>query len=143
MSATLPTNEQALQFCIMLQAGLPAEHAILYFVESNDPGEIALILSRWLRSKAVTTAQRTLLGKTWQEMTTDEMCDTALDQSYRSMAYLLFTTNYTSANQGEKGKIDTARAALEQRKAGTAGKVDPIWAFIEDFKKEKARKAIQ
>lgn len=129
-----------MQFCIMLQAGLPAEHAILYFAQTEDPGEIALMLAKWLRSRAVQEAQRSLLGKSWQDMSTEEMCDLALEQSYRSMAYLLFTTNYVTANQGEKGKIDTARVALEARKAGTAGKVDPLYQFIEDYKKEKAKK---
>jgi hypothetical protein len=126
----------------MLQAGLPAEHAILYFAQTEDPGEIALLLSKWLRSRNVQEAQRSLLGKSWQDMSTEEMCNLALEQSYRSMAYLLFTTNYVTANQGEKGKIDTARVALEARKAGTAGKVDPLYQFIEDYKKEKARKQL-
>lgn len=141
MAVSGPSKEQALQFAILLQAGLPAEHAILYFAESDDPGEIALLLSKWTRSRTVAEAQRSLLGKNWQEMTTEEMCDVALDQSYRSMAYLLWTTNYVTANQGEKAKIDTARTALEAKKAGTAGKIDPLFAFIEEFKREKARKA--
>jgi hypothetical protein len=138
-----PTEEQALQFCIMLRAGLPAEHAILYFCDSDDAQVIALTLSKWLRSKAVSKAQTKLLGKNWEDLSIDEMCDAALDQQYRSMAYLMFSTNYVTANQGEKSKLDSARTALEARKAGTAGKVDPIWAFIEDFKREKARKSIQ
>jgi hypothetical protein len=135
-----PSKDQAIQFAVLLQAGLPAEHAILYFAETDDPGEVALILGKWLRSRALAEAQRTLLGKSWQDMTTEEMCDVALEQSYRSMAYLLFTTNYVTANAGEKGKIDTARAAIEAKKAGTAGKIDPLWQFIEDFKRDRAKK---
>lgn len=141
MSASGPTKEEALQFVILLKAGVPAEHAIHYFAQSDDPGEVAVMLSKWLRSRAITEAQRSLLGKDWQELSTEEMCDVALDQSYRSMAYLLFTTNYVTANQGQKAKIDTARSALEAKKAGTAGKIDPLFAFIEEFKREKARKA--
>jgi hypothetical protein len=139
----LPTEEQALQFVIMLQAGLPAEHAILYFLDTDDTATIALTLRKWQRSHAVSKAQRKLLGKSWQEMSLDEKCEAALDQAYAGQAYFLFSTNYTSANQAEKAKLDTARQSLEQRKAGTAGKVDPIWAFIDDYKKEKARKAVQ
>lgn len=142
MALSGPSDEQALQFCIMLSAGLPAEHAILYFVESDDPGLISLTLAKWMRSRSVAKAQESLLGKKWQDMTLDEKCDTALNQQYASMAYLCYATNYVTAGAAEKGKLDTARAALEARKAGTAGKVDPIWAFIEDFKQKEKRKSL-
>ena len=126
----------------MLQAGLPAEHAILYFVESDDAGLVALTLSKWLRSRSVAKAQESLLGKKWQDMTLDEKCNVALDQQYASMAYLCFSTNYVTAGAAEKGKLDTARTALEARKAGTSGKVDPIWAFIDEYKQKEKRKAL-
>jgi hypothetical protein len=142
VSIANPTEEQALQFCIMLQAGLPAEHAILYFVESDDRGLIELTLSKWTRSRAVAKAQERLLGKKWQDMSLDEKCNLALDQQYASMAYLCYSTNYVTAGAAEKGKLDTARTALEARKAGTSGKVDPIWQFIEDFKQKEKRKAL-
>jgi hypothetical protein len=127
----------------MLKSGVPAEHAILYFTASTDPAEIALILQKWLKSKPFQKAQKTLDGKDWTEMSTEEMCDRALEQTYRGMAYLLYTTHYVSANPNEKSKIDTARTALEARKAGTAGKVDPIWQFIEDYKKDKLKGKVQ
>lgn len=130
-----------MEFCILLQAGLPAEHAILYFTNLEDPREVGQLLGRWQKSAAVSRAQRLLLGKRWQDLSLEEKCNAALDQTYAGMAYLLFSTSYVTANQSEKGKLDTARAALEARKAGTAGKVDPLWQFIEDFKRERARKA--
>jgi hypothetical protein len=129
-----PTREQAFQFALMLHHGLPAEQAILYFVETEDPRELALMVSKWTGSKYVGEAQKQLLGKDWTEMSLDEAIDVALNQHYRSLAFLLFSTNYLSANQGEKAKLDSARTALEAKKAGTAGKVDALSSFYDDVK---------
>lgn len=129
-----PSDEQALQFAIMLQAGLPAEQAILYFTESDDPATVHLMLQKWTRSRAVQSAQKTLLGKSWQEMSLDEKIDTALNQHYAALAFLLFSTNYVNANQGEKAKLDSARGALEAKKAGVAGKGDALSMFFDDVK---------
>jgi hypothetical protein len=136
----LPSDEQAIEFCVLLKAGVPAEHAILYFVATEDPQELNQTLAKWLRSRAVSKAQQTLLGKRWQDMSLEEQCNAALEQTYASLAYMLFSTNYTTANAGEKSKLDSARTALEARKAGTAGKIDPLWQFIEDFKRDRVRK---
>ena len=140
MAISGPSKEQAVQFAVLLHSGIPAEHAILYFAETDDPGEVALMLGKWTRSRSVQEAQRSLLGKSWQDLSMEEMCDVALDQSYRSMAYLLWTTNYVTASSGDKAKLDSARQALEAKKAGTAGKVDPLFQFIEDFKRDRAKK---
>lgn len=139
----LPSDEQAMEFCILLHAGLPAEHAILYFADTDDPQTLGLMLAKWQRSAKVSKAQRVLLGKDWREMSLEEKCDTALDQTYAGMAYMLFSTHYMTANPTEKAKLDSARQSLESRKAGTAGKMDPLFQFIEDFKRDKARKASQ
>lgn len=134
---TLPTDEQAQQFAIMLKAGLPASQAILYFINSDDPLEINQTLSKWVRSRAVARAQTTLMGKTWQEMTLEEQIDTSLKQHYASLAFLLFSTNYLEANASDKQKLDSARVALEQKQAGTAGKLDPLSQFYADISSGK------
>jgi hypothetical protein len=139
----LPSDEQAFQFALMLHHGLPPESAILYFVETEDPKELALLLSKWTTSRKVATAQRQLLGKDWTQMSLDEAIDTALNQHYRSLAFLLWSVNYTSANQGEKAKLDSARTALEAKKAGTAGKVDALSSFYEDVKTGRIKLAPQ
>lgn len=131
---TGPSDDQALQFAIMLGAGLPAEQAILYFTESDDPATVHLMLQKWTRARNVQTAQKTLLGKSWQEMSLDEKIDTALNQHYAALAFLLFSTNYVSASSTEKGKLDSARTALEAKKAGVAGKGDALSMFFDDVK---------
>lgn len=133
----MPSKEQALQFAIMLQAGLPASDAIRFFVESEDPRELAEVMGRWLRSKALADAQVTLLGKSWQEMTLDEQVKTSLDYSHAGMAYFLFSRNYSEMGQSDQAKYNAARAALEARQAGTLGKSDPLSRFLEEFSTKK------
>jgi hypothetical protein len=135
----MPTEDQAFQFAVMLQAGLPASQAILYFVQSEDPGEIAHTLAKWLKSRAVRTAQTKLTGRAWQEMTLDERCRAALDQHYSGMAWLLFSQHYSEASSLDKGKLDSARMALEAKLAGTAGKQDALSQFFSDINTGKLK----
>lgn len=139
---TAPTDEQALQFCIMLQAGLPVQQAILYFIDGDiDASDLALMIRRWQRSKAVSKAQARLMGKTWQDMTLDERCRYALDQHYSALAYLLFSTHYADVGSTDKAKLDSARSALEAKLAGTAGKGDALSQFMDDFRTGKVKLA--
>jgi hypothetical protein len=133
-SSSLPTDEQATQFVIMLRAGLPAEHAIQYFVQSEDMRELSVIMSKWMKSRKVAQAQRLLDGKSWQEMTLDEQMRTALDQHYAAQAYMLRTVHYLTADSGEKAKLDSARNAIEAKLAGTSGKLTAMDQFFQDIK---------
>lgn len=134
-----PDKDSALQFAIMLQAGLPASEAIRYFTDSQDPKELALMLDKWLHSKSVAAAQVVLLSKPWQEMTLDEQCKTALDYAYAGMAYFLFSRNYSEMGTTDQAKYNAARQALESKLAGMAGKGDPLSQFLADFvAKQKA-----
>lgn len=123
--------ENALQFAIMLQAGLPAGEAILYFTDSDDPLEIQAQLRRWMNSAAVRKATATLMKKPWQQMSLDERCRYALDQHYSQMAYLLHSNHYGAAESTLKAKLDTARQAIEAKLAGMAGKTDALSQFLE------------
>lgn len=116
----------------MLQAGLPASEAILYFIDTQDPSELAMVLRNWTRSSAVKRAMARLIKKPWQEMTLGERMETALEQHYNSLAYLLFSTNYSEAGSTEKQKLDTARSAIEAKLAGTAGKMSEMDRFLAD-----------
>jgi hypothetical protein len=129
----MPTEDQALQFAVMLQAGLPASQAILYFTNSEDSGEIALQLSKWVKSAAVRRAQQKLMGREWSAMTLNERCQTALDQHYSGLAFLLFSSHYAEADMAVKAKLDAARQALESKLAGTAGKQDALSQFLNDI----------
>ena len=129
----LPTQDEAVQYAIMINAGLPAEDAIRYFTDSEDPAEVATLLRKWQRSAAVRRAMHQLMGKTWQEMTLDERITYALNQHYSNLAYLLFSQNYLTANPTEKSKMDAARVALEAKAAGLAGKGDALTRFFDDL----------
>jgi hypothetical protein len=137
----LPSQDQAFQFATMLRAGLPAEQAILYFLSDSDPVIITATLSKWQRSRAVGQAVKALEGKEWTEMSLDEMLNASLAQHYRTLAFLLYSTNYITANQGEKSKLDSARQAIEAKIAGTAGKVDALSAFYDDLRTGKIKLA--
>lgn len=134
-----PTDDQALQFAIMLQAGLPAAQAIQYFAVSDDPLEVGQMLKKWMASRAVRTAQTRLMGASWQEMSLEARIDAALNQHYAGMAWLLFSQHYADANSADKGKLDSARQALEARKAGTAGKGDALSRFFDDLNTGKLK----
>jgi hypothetical protein len=128
-----PDDSAAMQFCIMLQAGLPASEAITYFTDERDPGVLASMLKSWTRARSVRRAQTTLLGKSWQEMTLDERIKVALDQHYSSLAYLLQSSSYIEATPADKSKLDSARQALEAKLAGVAGKTDALSQFYADL----------
>jgi hypothetical protein len=134
-----PSEEQAMQFAIMLQAGLPASEAIIYFADTQDPAELAMVLKVWTQSTAVKRAMAKLMRKPWQELTLVERMETALDQHYNSLAYLLFSVNYIEATATDKQKLDTARQALEQKLAGTAGKASPLDQFFADLNAGKLK----
>jgi hypothetical protein len=134
---SLPTDEQAMQFAIMVQAGLPPSEAICYFADTNEPAEVNALLVSWQKSRAVRRATAILLKKPWQDMTLDERIRLALDHTYSQMAYLLFSKHYGEVGQADKSKLDTARQALEAKLAGTAGKGDALSQFFADIKEGK------
>ncbi len=133
----LPDKDQALQFAIMLQAGLPAAEAIRYFTDDTDASLLAQMTAKWSNCAVVRKATAQLMGKSWTEMSLDERIKYALEQHYSALAYLLFSTNYLNANAGEKAKIDTARVALEAKQAGMAGKGDALSRFFDDLNSGK------
>lgn len=132
-------EDTALQFAILLHAGLPASEAILYFTESEDPAEVAAQLGRWLRSKTVRLASASLMQKSWQKMSLDERCRYALDQHYSQLAYLLHSQHYGEVEPATKSKLDTARTAIEAKLAGMAGKSDSLSQFLDALKSGQRR----
>jgi hypothetical protein len=130
----LPTEEQAVQFAVMVHAGLPPSEAILYFLSTEDPKVLAEATRKWQRSRPVARALQTLMSKPWTGMSLEERCRYALDQHYSQLAYLLYSTHYAEAAAGDKAKLDTARTALEAKLAGTAGKGDAMSQFWDDLR---------
>lgn len=138
----MPTKEQALQFAIMLQAGLPASEAVLYFTDSDDPRELNEMLGLWLRSRVVKSAITELQGKSWADMSLDERIKRALDHHYNTLAYFLHSNHYAEVGEKDKAKLDTARNALEAKMAGTAGKGDALSRFFDDINSGKLKLSI-
>lgn len=139
----LPDESAALQFAVMLQAGLPAAEAILYFTDETDPGVLRDLTSKWMRSRAVKKAMATLMSRPWQDMTLDERCRYALDHHYSQLAYILFSSHYGEVGQVDKAKLDTARQAIEAKLAGLAGKTDALSQFFADLNSGKLKDKIQ
>lgn len=136
-----PTEDLARQFVIMLRAGLPAEQAILYFIDVDDPLVIAKTLKLWLGHRFVGKAQRELEGAAWQDKSLEEMIESGLRQQYACLAYLCYSVNYITASPAEKTKLDDARRALEAKVAGTAGKGDALSEFLADIRSGKVKMA--
>ena len=135
-----PTTDQAMQFCIMINAGLPAMEAIVYFATPEDDSEaLAYKLRDWQRSPVTKRAMATLMRKSWTEMSLDERITHALDLHYSGLAYFLFSHNYADLGGPDKAKADTARQALEARMAGTAGKTDALSQFFNDINTGKVK----
>jgi hypothetical protein len=135
-----PDKDSAIQFALMLKAGLPPNDAILYFADGSEaPSELAGACQEWMKSAHVKRATLTLMGKPWQEMNLDEQCAHALNNAYAGMAYFLYSTNYSSLGTTDKSKHDTARQALEARAAGTAGKGDALSMFMDDLRSGRVK----
>jgi hypothetical protein len=137
----MPTEDQAMQFAIILSAGLPPSEAIRYFTLSDDPGEIIQTMHKWLKSALVRKAQNKLLGKQWQDLSLDERIKLSLDRHYSGMAWLLFSQHYAEADGSMKGKLDQARIALEAKQAGTSGKMDALSQFFDDINRGRVKLA--
>jgi hypothetical protein len=138
---SMPNEEQALQFAIILSAGLPPSEAIRYFAISEDPAEIMQQLRKWMSSKAVRQAQNKLLGKQWQDLPLEERIKLSLDRHYSGMAWILFSQHYAEADSSMKGKLDAARQALEAKMAGTSGKMDALSQFFDDINRGRVKLA--
>lgn len=138
---TKPTSDQAFDFALIIQAGMPAADAIRYFTDSTDSRELAEMVHSWQTSQEVQRAQLKLMGKKWQDMSLEERIKTGLDQHYNSLAYLLFSHNYVEATVTDKAKLDSARTALEAKLAGTAGKTDALSRFLDDVSSGRVRMA--
>lgn len=138
----MPTKEEAWQFALMTQAGMPALAALQYFLAADTPpGDVALILKQWANSTTYRAALLKLQGKTWQEMTLDERIQTAIDLHYNQLAYILYSRNYAELVGAERQKADICRAALEAKIAGTSGKMGPLEQFWADIRSGKVKLA--
>ena len=133
----LPSDEQAHEFAVMIQSGLPATQAILYFVTEENPEAIEKWASRWLNSRAVNAAVTALMKKPWQQMSMQERMDYALTMHYNQLATMLISYNYLTAGGAEKAKMDDARKAIEAKNAGLAGQQGGLEMFYADLRAGK------
>lgn len=136
-----PDELQAQQFAVMLQSGLPATDAIMYFVEIEDPKDLGPFVKKWQRSPLVRQALIRLTKKSFMDMTPDERMKYALELHYNQLAYVLVSQNYADAGSAEKSKADTARSAIEAKLAGTAGKTSAMDRFFDDLAAGKLKLA--
>lgn len=139
---TSPTKDQADQFALMLESGMPSIEAIGYFVDAEIASDQALVKSihdKWMRSGTVRSAILALQGKPWQGMDLMEKLRYSIDRHYAQMAYYLYTHNYSELTAAEKSKADTARQVLEAKLAGRAGKETPLEEFTRELLEGKLK----
>ena len=106
-----------------------------FLPEAADETAVSAAVASWPRSSGVLKELQHLMGGLpWQEMRPEDRLRLALDKHYAEMAYFLWTHNYADLSGGDKQKADTCRAALEQRLAGTSGKLNSIESFYEEMK---------
>lgn len=133
-----PSASEALQFALMLKAGLPTSDAIVYFFPEDFPAaELEAEHQRWRKSKVVAKACEKVQGRPWVEMTLDQQIQFSIDKHYAEMAYYLYSHNYSELQGADKTKADTCRVALEAKLAGMAGKLDALSSFFADLKSGK------
>lgn len=130
----LPNDVEAVDFATIVRSGLPPTHAILYFIPLEDPGEIEKWSHRWMGCRAVNNAMNKLQGKKWQDMTTQERMDIALDLHYNQLSTTLYANNYIIASETDKKKMDSARQAIEAKNAGLAGQQGGLEMFYADLR---------
>lgn len=135
----LPTDEQAHEFAVMLHSGLPAEHAIGYFVNADTPEEVSAWSRRWAGCKAVGKATTVLMKGRWQDKSPREKMDYALEVHYNQLSTTLLVHNYLVASSAEKAKMDDARKSIEAKLAGTAGQVGALEMFYSDLRAGKVK----
>lgn len=134
ITTQLPTDEQAHEFAVMILSGLPASHAILYFINEESAEAIGAWAQRWIGSRAVSKAFTALRKIRWQDASMQQRMDMALERHYNQLAYLLDAHNYVEASAAEKSKLDDARKAIEAKNAGTAGAVGALETFYQDLR---------
>jgi len=119
----------------MLAAGMPLEDIVGLQFPDAGPGDRATHMGNWLRAKVLQEAIKELQGADWQNLSQEERWKRALDKHYSELAYLLYSRNYLQLHGLDKTKADTARAVLESKLAGEAGKLndlDRFWLRIKE-----------
>jgi hypothetical protein len=132
----LPTPQQAEQFCLMINAGMPSLDAIRYFLGEGDwtPGAIELVHNKWLGSRAVQQAWTVIMGSEWQNLDLDRRIQFSMDKHYSELAYYVYSHNFSTVAGSDITKLNTARAVLEAKLAGTAGKLDAMSQWLDDLR---------
>lgn len=120
----------------MLTAGLPPQHAVLYFLSDPDAAtaeEVHRLAFAWQRSADVLAAIAQLNGGDWVDLDEDRRLQIALDKHHAELAYYLYTTSFTTAAGAELGKLNTARQAIRDKLAGGVDADSPIARFLRDL----------
>lgn len=126
-------KDQALQFALILSAGVPQIEALRYLLPDAEGASLRDALPEWLKDKAVQNAILAIQGKPWENMRLEEKIRFAIDKHYTELAYFLYAHNYADLTGAERNKADVCRASLEAKLAGSAGKTDALTSFIDDI----------
>ena len=135
---TRPTVDEATQFALMLKSGMPTINIMAYFCPDVDSHTLRAEHDRWVRSKRILAAIKRVQGKGWEEMNLTEQINFSIDKHYAELAYFLYSHNYSDLTaSSDITKADTCRKVLEQKLAGTTGKLSPLETWFQDIKDGK------
>lgn len=121
----------AAQFVQMLHAGIPADKALCYFsvdyYESCTKDQIKRWLTEWCNDPLLVQATTEFTKGEWHTLDADSRLQLALDKHLAELAYLLYTTDYRTADPVDVRKLDTAREAIAAQLKELAGGEETPW----------------
>lgn len=116
LARPLLTAAFASEFVKMLHAGIPPLTALAYFgpsyYDSQDREGRLRWLSAWERDPLMATASVAHMKGQWQDLDPDSRLELSLSKHMAELAYLLYSTDYASADGTILKKLDTARDAI-------------------------------
>lgn len=118
------TAKTAADFAQLLHCGIPAQEALqrlddTYWQACDEPARVEWE-RKWMRSRPVIAAQRSLHGGDWENLDADERLSLAIKKHFAELAYFLIRNNFAALEGAELAKANIARTSiLEMLKAKT------------------------
>lgn len=145
------TAESAYEIAKLLAAGCPIGVACAFVWPKYDASLVGysdddVVRARWhenvARDRLTLDAVTKLNGAEWQNLPKEERLQIALDKHFAECAFVLYTNNYSTAENDVKRTMDVAAERL-MRKIGDKEREDlsPMFAWVKEFIKSGGKMA--
>lgn len=131
---TRPTTEQAQLLAQCLEAGMAGEDVIGEILPDLEETIRPELARRWEKDDRVRGARFDL--RAWLAKNGDERIGEALTHAYLVIAHWVRRQTFGVLETAKLAKFFTSVAILERKQAGSAGKVDAVSQFLEQFQKK-------